>query len=398
MVLSKYISGTIFIDDKIEDIQNLKKYFEIYNIWSKFINPMEFEEKSINYNYLGARLVFLDLQYEMSGEAEINRAVNILRILSQKGVKNFILVVWSLHNDQIDELKQCIDEKMKETRPLFILDAQKGECSNLDPEQFNERMNEIFEKNIEENPLVYSLLEWEKSTLLASRDTFNDVMSLANNNILELNRVLLQMAKTSTEGNNMKSSFKYLHDILSDNILKYGEDIIDIKLKEEAVDQELKWKLNTLQMIKKDKLDKRKPGDVYLFEIEAIEKDRLIKEIFGDVKISKENVLPIKLDITPPCTFNKSNISIFIEGIVILDYSDEIKAKLGNLKKNFLVNYYYEDEKKNALLLDFIKVRYSNKEDIHLKKIFRLGTEFRSSIQQQFGSFLTRIGDNVIKK
>lgn len=47
MVLSKYISGTIFIDDKKEDVEKLIQYFEIYNIWSKFINQTILMESQI---------------------------------------------------------------------------------------------------------------------------------------------------------------------------------------------------------------------------------------------------------------------------------------------------------------------------------------------------------------
>ena len=399
MILSNYICGTIFIDDKKEDVENLIQYFEIYNIWSKFINPNDFDGKA-NYNYAGARLVFLDLQYTLSGTAEITRAVNILRQLSNSGVKNFILVVWSMHSDEIDELKDCIDQKMEINRPLIILNADKEHCINIDFENFSKKMDNLFEKSLIQYPLVYRMLEWEKCILYASRDTFNELVALSydeNQKTFNLNKVLFEMSQSSANDAKMKSSFSYMHDLLSDNIIKYSNRIDDCVLKQNLeYDELLKLKLNTLQMIKKDNLEKENPGDVYLCDSTEKWKQLFVKDLKCNDIVNIDNIEKILLDITPPCTFLKSDTSIMVEGIIVSSYDDKIKKKLrNNIKQNFSVHYYYDDGCKKILILNFLKVKYRKKR-IKLKKLFCLKSGFRSSIQQQFGSFLTRIGDNII--
>ncbi len=401
MLLSKYISGTIFIDDKKDDVEKLIQYFELYNIWSKFIDPNEFDEK-LNHNYVGARLVFLDLQYNLSGSAEIIRAVNILRQLSDSGIKNFILVVWSMHSSEMDDLSKTIDEKMGINKPLVILDADKEKCLNISFEEFSEKMDKIFEDSIKINPLVYCMLEWEKNILFASRDTFNDIVSLSyngSNNSFDLNKVLLEMSKASANDIQVKSSFAYMHDLLSDNIIKYSESIEEKTLNDSLENDEmLKLKLNALQMIKKDNLQKNSPGDVYITKLTDAAKKAFLKDVIPglDIDILNEKIISIELDITPPCTFLKSDKSIMIAGLIINDYNDIMKKKLNNVKQNFLVNFYYDDGNKKIIILDFIRINYIDKTNNDLEKIFSLKSEFRSSVQQQFGSFLTRIGDNII--
>lgn len=401
MLLSKYISGTIFIDDKPSDVEKLIKYFEKYNIWSRNINPDEFNDEA-DYNYAGARLVFLDLEYNLSSGPEIVRATNILRDLSQNGIKNFILVVWSMHSNEIEELKSNINAKMNEDKPLIIFDAKKEDCINITLDEFSQKMDELFEQNISENPIVYSLLEWEKNTQLSSRDTINDIVSLSydsESNEFDLEKVLAQMADASENNTNIKSAFPYMHDILSDNIIKYSEKVENYAL-EKKESEELMLKLNTLQMITKDDLTNYRPGDVYKFDLEDTEKSKILNSIaegLGEL-VSPNNFIPIQLDITPPCTFLKTDKSIMIDGCIIEGYNAEIKKKLKGIKQNYSINYYYDVDgnKKNILILDFIRTSNIIRSTNTNEKLFRLKTEFRRSIQQQFGCFLTRIGDNII--
>lgn len=402
MLLSKYISGTIFIDDKPSDVEKLIKYFEKCNIWSRIINPDEFDD-NVNYNYAGARLVFLDLEYNLSSGPEITRATNILRDLSQNGIKNFILVVWSMHSNEIEELKSNINTKMKENKPLVIFDAQKEDCVNSTFEEFNQKIDELFKQNIIENPIVYSLLEWEKNTQVSSRDTINDIVSLSydiEKNKFDLAKVLAQMADASENNTNIKSAFPYMHDILSDNIIKYSEKMENYGLEKEE-SEDLQLKLNTLQMITKDDLTNNKPGDIYKVDLGEAQKEELIKDIIKEdyaELVSLNQIIPIQLDITPPCTFLKTDKSIMIDGCIIEGYNDAIKKKLKGNKQNYSINYYYDvnDNKNNVLIFDFIKTSNIIRSANTNEKLFRLKSEFRKSVQQQFGCFLTRIGDNII--
>lgn len=407
MILSKYISGTIFIDDKIDEVKKLSQYFERHNIWSKFINPNEFDGK-LDCNYAGTRLVFLDLQYALAEKVEIARAVNILRQLSENEIKNVILVVWSMHSDEIEELIRLINDKMNDDKPIIILDAKKEDCLDMDDEGFDNMMNKLFEDSISENQLIYSILEWEKNTVFASRNTVNDIIGLSYDDLskeFDLGTVLLEMAKVSSDDTNIKSVFPYMHDILSDNIIKYSDNIENHKLPEKSSTEELKLKLNTLQMIKKDDIEKCNPGDVYVLELSDEQKKELIDEVkenFSSI-VELDKIIPIQLDITPQCTFSKSDKSIMLNGLIIENYTDQIIKHLkkgGKPTENFLIDYYYESigNKKNILVLDFIKTNYINKKENKLKKIYCLKSQYRTSIQQRFGSFLTRIGDNVIHK
>ncbi len=88
MDLLKYINGVLFIDDNREDVEQLYKYFEKFNVPCMYINPIDYDGEVSN--SIGfARFVFLDLEY-LPGNLNLTNVVSLLRDLSEKGMKNVV--------------------------------------------------------------------------------------------------------------------------------------------------------------------------------------------------------------------------------------------------------------------------------------------------------------------
>ena len=171
MNLLKYINGVLFIDDNREDVEQLYKYFEKFNVPCMYINPIDYNGEVSN--SIGfARFVFLDLEY-LPGNLNLTDVVSLLRDLAEKGMKNVVLIMWTLHDDYIEELKELLDKKMKKDKPILIFNANKNKFIGLSQDEYNTKLNELFHGSIEANPLIFKLLEWEKSANVATYKTFN---------------------------------------------------------------------------------------------------------------------------------------------------------------------------------------------------------------------------------
>lgn len=402
MDLLKYVNGVLFIDDKRDDVSQLYNYFEKFNIPCMYINPLNYNgEVSDAIGF--ARFVFLDLEY-LPGGVKLTDVVSLLRDLAQKGLQNIVLIMWTLHENKIDELVELLDEKMKQEKPILIFDANKNEFIGLKDEEYQNKLNELFEKSIMENPLIFKMLEWEKSANIATYKTFNDIFKFSYNNEskeFNLDLLLFNMASQNIPHNSLKSALDVSNDMLTDRIKYETDSIEDLEL-ESNEDLSLLRKLNFSLMFINSGLKKQFPGNIY----SSSSLNLRISKILEDLEFQEDKYQAILVDMTPACSFAHSDNLILLNGIIFENITDDKRKKLlrnsdiNNFRKDEFLKDLYINEKNElcCIILDCFGVAIVQKENLQEEPLMCLKESYRISLQQKFGNYLGRIGDNIFHK
>lgn len=400
MELLKYINGVLFIDDKRDDVDKLYAYFEKYNIPCMYINPNDYNGEVSN--TIGfARFVFLDIEY-MNGTPNLVNVVSLLRDLAEKGMKNIVLIMWTLHEDYIEELTSLLVEKMRHDKPILIFNAKKSEYIDLNQEQYGENLERLFQDSIKNYPLVFKMLEWEKCANVAAYKTFNDIMSLSynnENNEFNLSFALSNMASQNIPSDKISSAFDSANDMLVDRIRYEVETIDDIDL---APNEDISFlrKLNYYMMFVLSGLKKEFLGNIYFISELNDKFESIINSM--EIKIDRKKIQPILVDLTPGCSFAHSDNLILLNGIIVEDVTDEERRELirkSFFKESFLKDVYINNnDQLCCIIIDFLGVLTIKKDEIKEQPSLCLKEGYRVSLQQKFGNYLGRIGDNIYHK
>lgn len=399
MNLLKYINGVLFIDDNREDVEQLYKYFEKFNVPCMYINPIDYNGEVSN--SIGfARFVFLDLEY-LPGNLNLTDVVSLLRDLAEKGMKNVVLIMWTLHDDYIEELKELLDKKMKKDKPILIFNANKNEFIGLSQDEYNTKLNELFHGSIEANPLIFKLLEWEKSANVATYKTFNDIIEISYNEIdknFDLPLTLSNMASQNIPNDKFSSALNVTNDMLIDKIKYETEKIEDLQL-DVIEKKELLRKINFNLMFFNSNLEKTFPGNIYKMDKTSLR----IENIINNISIAKEKWYPIIVDMTPACSFAHSDNLILLNGVIFENITEDErkvlirKDSINNFRKDDFLkdSYIKENQGLCCIILDCFGINIISKNDMPNEPIMCLKESYRTNLQQKFGNYLGRIGDNI---
>ena len=400
MELLKYINGVLFIDDKRDDVDKLYAYFEKYNIPCMYINPNDYNGEVSN--TIGfARFVFLDIEY-MNGTPNLVNVVSLLRDLAEKGMKNIVLIMWTLHEDYIEELTTLLVEKMGYDKPILIFNAKKSEYIDLNQEQYGENLERLFQDSIKNYPLVFKMLEWEKCANVAAYKTFNDIMSLSynnENNEFNLSFALSNMASQNIPSDKISSAFDSANDMLVDRIRYEVETIDEVDL-DSNEDISFLRKLNYYMMFTLSGLKKEFPGNIYFISDLNDKFKSIISSM--EIKIDRKKVQPILVDLTPGCCFAHSDNLILLNGVIVEDVTDGERRELirkSFFKESFLKDVYINNnDQLCCIIIDFLGVLTIKKDEIEEQPSLCLKEGYRVNLQQKFGNYLGRIGDNIYHK
>lgn len=399
MNLLKYINGVLFIDDNREGVEQLYKYFEKFNVPCMYINPIDYNGEVSN--SIGfARFVFLDLEY-LPGNLNLTDVVSLLRDLAEKGMKNVVLIMWTLHDDYIEELKELLDKKMKKDKPILIFNANKNEFIGLSQDEYNTKLNELFHGSIEANPLIFKLLEWEKSANVATYKTFNDIIEISYNETdknFDLPLTLSNMASQNIPNDKFSSALNVTNDMLIDKIKYETEKIEDLQL-DVIEKKELLRKINFNLMFFNSNLEKTFPGNIYKMDKTSLR----IENIINNISIAKEKWYPIIVDMTPACSFAHSDNLILLNGVIFENITEEERKVLirkdgiNNFRKDEFLkdSYIKENQGLCCIILDCFGINIISKNDMTNEPIMCLKESYRTNLQQKFGNYLGRIGDNI---
>ena len=184
--------------------------------------------------------------------------------------------------------------------------------------------------------------------------------------------------------------------MLVDKIKYEVEQIDDMELPE-SEDKIFLRKINYYMMFYKTGLLPIHPGNIY-FKDNISNKN---EEIINTLEIEKERIQPFYIDLTPACSFAHSDNLILLDGLLFKNITEEERKKI---KKAFESESYYkdvyvdEDNNTNYFLIDFFGITSIGKDCLEFDVNMCLKDTYRVNIQQKFGNYLARIGDNIYHK
>lgn len=423
MELNKFTTGIIFVDDIKEQVQKLMNYCSSKGVKTLYINPNDLVTNNL---YLGYRIVFVDLAFD-NGVIDVTRVTNIIRAISENGEKHLLIVAWTQHEDDIESLKNKIEEKMPNNLPIAILNAKKSKVLYAESDDaFNNLISDIFDEFEEQNKNLFNLLEWQENYLKAVREEFNILIEKSYSNKIDsklIDKNLGIFVGNTLMPDKILSAFEILNTKVSDNVLSKINSMnnYDFKYVKESIAFTDKFKFNYEMLFERKKSNINIPGSLYkikdysyndLKELSLAEKsseNMLIDDLFAalcEKEIQFDYIYQIALNITPNCTFaSKSKNTTYCQGFLIIGVKDYEKnyKKLKNLK-----NYSYSCQ-------DICMFSYINEENIfsylivcfdictndiykQCEKIGQLKNNIKVNIQQKFSAWINRVGDNIYYK
>lgn len=414
MNYKKYTEGIIFIDDREEEVREAIKFFNDQGIDTLFFKPLEIPS---SFPCLGYNFVFLDLSYD--GKKDIKTAVVSLLRIAEMGEKHFVVIAWTQHQDEIESLEEEIKNKMSDCFPLKVLNGEKFKILNRDETlDFSEMFSDIINKLESENPLLFKLLEWKKNMTCSVNEIFNKLVEKSYvDSKIDLNRSLGLYANKTLSKTSMLSALDTLNKEVNnfafnklirmeDIALQYDESGISIEEKMSYNYERLFSEINSsvdipgsIYMVGnerhfqelKDASETKKQGNVSLSQIE------IYYEILNEANISFESIVPVKVNITPNCTFASPNSinTTYLDGIIIKGVDKEKLNKVdknGFLKKNGSIFYKYMDVNQKMCILKFFPEFCSYLLE-NGEKIYQLNNDIKVEIQHSFGSWVSRVGN-----
>lgn len=423
MELNKFTTGIIFVDDIKEQVQKLMNYCSSMGIKTLYINPNDLVTNNL---YLGYRIVFVDLAFD-NGVVDVTRVTNIIRAISENGEKHLLIVAWTQHEEDIENLKNKIEEKMPSNLPIEILNAKKSKMLSVESdEEFNNLISDIFDDFEKQNKNLFNLLEWQENYLKSIREEFDILIEKSYSNKIDpklIDKNLGVFAGNTLMPDKILSAFEILNTKVSDNVLSKINSMnnYDFRYDNTSIVFTDKFKFNYEMLFEKNNSDLHIPGSLYkikdysyndLKELSLAEKsseNMLIDDLFAalcEKEIQFDYIYQIALNITPNCTFaSKSKNTTYCQGFLIIgvkDYENNYK-KLKDLK-----NYSHSCQ-------DICKFSYINEKNIfsHLivcfdictndiykqcEKIGQLKNNIKVNIQQKFSAWINRVGDNIYYK
>ena len=131
------------------------------------------------------RVVFMDLNlipltpagYEPS--QSFSTVSTLLKKIDPKGP--YILVLWTIHNDQSKKLEEYLNTRMKETvKPFQVIPLDKDEFLTPGEEPDVEKLADHIRKLTERLPALNALSQWEEKAFIAAADTVTSIAITPN--------------------------------------------------------------------------------------------------------------------------------------------------------------------------------------------------------------------------
>ena len=421
-MLLNFVNHALVIDDNPGEVKGLLDVLNNEDIPVTFRTPVEIGDRPFKKN---KNLIFLDLSIDDTKDIPVNISVHIRPILQKVIHEDFGcygIIVWSKHTEDIDRLKEKLQEDRASGRyraPLFIVGLDKtkylreGNYGTLLIDITNELKND---------PAALFFMEWWNSVQAAQDKTVANIYSLTPdyiNQTGDFKCILKKLAQNHTGIPDDQlvdyplyiDAFKAFDDILHAELIncqKSSHDIFTNPLppfsKPESLGK-IYSHINTAILIDSNNIDSPSviPGNVY----EILNPD----SPFKSDKASKE-AINIAIEITPPCDFanmKKRAKARLIGGFMVEANRDMTKWKKQIEELKCKGECFYTEAypiiipgntSPHILILDF---RYMGaEEDRHLKNVHKYRILFRSKpklfadILQKFSSHAARLGLSVI--
>ena len=206
------------------------------------------------------------------------------------------------------------------------------------------------------------------------------------------------MASQNIPNDKFSSALNVTNDMLIDKIKYETEKIEDLQL-DVIEKKELLRKINFNLMFFNSSLEKTFPGNIYKMDKTSLR----IENIINNISIAKEKWYPIIVDMTPACSFAHSDNLILLNGVIFENITEEERKVLirkdgiNNFRKDEFLkdSYIKENQGLCCIILDCFGINIISKNDMTNEPVMCLKESYRTNLQQKFGNYLGRIGDNI---
>lgn len=412
-MIEDFIDSVLIIDDKENEISNLRDLLQSKDIWVKHYLPEQL--KKVTNPLKSRKLIFLDLQLEEDKDTKNN--VSLIRSLFKSAIgKNFGcygIVLWSKHTEDINELKERMaNDGESYSLPLFIVGVDKTKyikAGNYDDLLVD--IDAALKANISAGFFVYC----DKLINLGKNHSIRNIYSLAKDYTTQekdLQFILYRLALNQTGipeqevGNYTleNDAIKAIADMLHYDVIHQHQEEIKLFDKKPIIFSgdtlEVFAKLNSklfldFQNINQDHVI---PGNVY---------EILDPSNFFSIPDAPEGSTRILIEITPPCDFavsKKAKRSRVLGGFCLDTFASD------NQKKSFTKDHHYKElsglyiegvQKIQTFRFDY---RYSGsidedqlKNTTKYKLLYKFKDKLFADILQKASSHSSRLGLPFIK-
>ncbi len=460
-MITDFIDSVLIIDDKEDEIKELKELLEKNDIWTKYYAPETL--KTLEAPLKNRKIIFLDL-YIDSKEPNVKGQISIIRKLFKETVgKDFGtygVVLWSAHTNEIDELKNKMQNDADEyTLPLFIIGLEKAKYLGKSFDGLFDDLNQ----ELGENTAASFFIKWSTLVNQGRDKAIKNIYSLVQDyekQDMNLQFILFQLARNYTGipydeledyplHNDALKSFNDMmayeitsnQDIANDLFVD-TEKISFIGISEDTKDytyhaqnringktDDKKIKKSTTELTKAEK--KTAPHDDAIKKLESeiynVYADINSKLLIDNITTNQNKVIPgniyeiidtsclfkvndipedskgILIEMTPPCDFaNKSRISPRVLGGFMSKYTNK---ELGNYSKDYYYKYMWPfnlegQDNPQMCIFDYRYFGFIEEDKLkdasQYKLLFRAKDRLFADILQKLSSHTARLGLSII--
>lgn len=355
--LTDFINSILIIDDKDEEVEKLKQFLQNEDFYVKHFHP----EKLLACAKIHRKdLVFLDFMLDDEDTFKTILSKYIRPIFKKHFHDKFPygIVIWTKHEEYVEDfyekLKKDTLQDKKYTAPVFIISLDKNKYLTADDfstvvDDINLKLTNSFSANF--------FINWNSRINTAIYSSISDIFHLTNNYDTQepdVKRIIYKLAENEVGVSNSKlpeyqengslsnDAYKAFDDLLYSNLTYQNEPttnlFADYKLPSEAYEQKIKdaASLNFKLFFDIRNLDENTvvPGNIY----KIVKKDK-----FLCCEDSDNDIIPIALEITPPCDFSqdKKNSSKLIGGF-IKEITIQNEKTIQSLWKKNKNKYHYD--------------------------------------------------------
>jgi len=429
VMIEEFIDSVLIIDDKEEEIKDLKNLLEKKDIWVTYYNPPTEKHKidKITSRFRNRKLLFLDLRID-EAKTTIDNISVILRPLLKKIISNnfgnYGIVMWTKHESHIIEFKEKIQKDANDYQlPLFVIQMNKSKYLST---TFDNVLNDL-ETELQKSTAANFFINWSNLIQKGKDKAITSIFQLIpdyqkQDKNLEFLLCKMALNYTGIPFDNIDDDYplsidaiKAFNDLLASEINALSQPLeiftkkneilfnrkdkktIDPKTKINKVGDELTSLfsgLNSKLLIDEVNIQQNKiiPGNVY--EI----MDDASKLITFDLP---EGARPIIIEMTPPCDFSNNRktyprvLSGYIQDLNLKDKrsGDKFYRELWPVKLK-------GKETPQIIIFDFSMLGFVEEGNLKNNKkytlLFRLKDKLFADILQKMSAHIARLGLSII--
>lgn len=367
MILSDMLNRVLVIDDKEEETRGLRDVMETDDVAVDYADPFKLAGVQFARN---RQLIFMDLM--LDGDinhlkTNISRIINILRNNIATGFGLYGLVVWTSHENEVEQLKTAIGKAYKAdlegknlqapvqidgaapapikpiVPPLFIVSLDK---SKYNQEGYGSLLADL-ESALSQNPAAYFFTSWYGSVIKGVRKSVHDIYKLVPEYPKqkdELKYLLYELGNNHVgvgKGNDKltEDSFKAFDELLAADLnsqQRSSQDLFNPKpQKQWGGDTSKKMKisalLNAKLFVDTENLSSNLivPGNVY--KVLNADSPLVVQNKHKDLAQFNLQYENVAIELTPPCDFSHKKVHSRLIGGFAFEASDLSKQNLEDI-------------------------------------------------------------------